>query len=61
MLYAVVEGDSRKGERMNRTNIVIGIILSLFFVVLLSLYWDFVLDDAFITFRYAQNDKALVK
>ena len=40
---------------MNRTNIIVGIILSLLFAVLLSLYWDFVLDDAFITFRYAQN------
>jgi len=35
--------------------IIMGIVHSLLFIMLSLLYYDFVLDDAFITYRYAKN------
>ncbi len=40
---------------MNAKSISVGIICSVAMLLLFSLFWDFVLDDSFITYRYSQN------
>jgi arabinofuranosyltransferase len=40
---------------MGAKTYIIGIAMSLFFVILISLYYNFVLDDAYIIYRYAKN------
>lgn len=40
---------------MDRKTIFLGTIASRLFVALIFLYYGFVLDDAFITFRYAKH------
>ncbi len=41
--------------KLNRSSIAIGIIFSICFIILSLLYYDFVLDDAFIIYRYSLN------
>lgn len=40
---------------MGAKTFIRGIVLSLFFLILISLYYDFVLDDAYIIYRYANH------
>ena len=42
-------------KRIASSDLRLGLLFSLTFIVLLSLFFDFVLDDSFITYRYAEN------
>lgn len=42
-------------SRLSRSTLILAGILSVLFLVLLSLFWEFVLDDSYITYRYARN------
>ncbi len=42
-------------RKMNRKSVIIGIACSVGLLLLCSLYYSFVLDDSFITYRYAKN------
>ena len=42
-------------KKVSAKTLIVGGICSLTFIILLTFYYDFVLDDAFIAYRYSQN------